>query len=342
MNDLFDIQEIMVSIIVPVYNIEKYIGRCVNSIIEQEHKNIEIILIDDGSSDGSGDIIDGFAQKDHRINVIHKKNEGVSCARNKGLEIAKGEYILFIDGDDYIDRDYTSYFLKLAIDNKCDIAMGLNRYIKENEIQIKEDTPYVLESIRVMEKIYTERINVAVWNKIYNRSFLCKNNIRFNNEIWYGEGMLFNIKCLQYTDKVAIGERKVYHQVYRPNSAMRNFNLESSYCGIRSLELQKKLWTKADKRLEDSWSFHYRCFSFVILTGLIKTGTEKLHPEEYKKCIRDMHKDIFAPLRVDIALKRKIVYLAAAICPVLVAKRFVNKEMRMIHRLNNCERQQIS
>ena len=94
-----------VSIIVPVYNVEKYVERCIESIIKQSYKNLEIILIDDGSKDNSGKICDEYAEKDNRIKVIHKKNGGLSDARNTGLNIADGEYICFIDSDDYIHKD---------------------------------------------------------------------------------------------------------------------------------------------------------------------------------------------------------------------------------------------
>ena len=123
-----NVERTLVSIIVPVYNVEKYIERCVKSLIAQEHNNIEIILVDDGTKDNSGKIIDSLAVTDSRIKVIHKTNGGVSSARNAGLEIAKGDYVVFVDGDDYVDSDYVSYFLKLAVENGCDIAMNLKNY----------------------------------------------------------------------------------------------------------------------------------------------------------------------------------------------------------------------
>ena len=105
-----------ITFIVPVYNVEKYIYRCVQSILKQSYSNIEVILVDDGSTDASGEIIDEMASEDVRIKVIHQKNSGVSTARNSGLMTASGEYILFIDGDDYIESDYASYFMGLIVD----------------------------------------------------------------------------------------------------------------------------------------------------------------------------------------------------------------------------------
>ena len=109
------LNDINVSVIVPVYNVEKYLARCIQSILAQQHTNLEIILVDDGSPDSSGKIIDTFAEKDSRIIPVHKQNGGVSSARNAGLDIASGEYVLFVDADDHIEPEYTDYFLQLLL-----------------------------------------------------------------------------------------------------------------------------------------------------------------------------------------------------------------------------------
>ena len=122
----------IVSIIVPVYNVEKFIFKTVNSILNQDYKNIEIILVDDGSPDNSARIIDELAKKDNRIVCVHKENGGVSSARNAGLKIATGEYVTFIDGDDWVEPNYVSYLLNLVEKNKCEIGMNKNNYSDDN------------------------------------------------------------------------------------------------------------------------------------------------------------------------------------------------------------------
>lgn len=112
-----------ISIIVPVYNVEKYLSQCIESIINQNHKNIEIILVNDGSTDKSGDICDKYSLKDNRIKVIHKKNEGVSIARNTGLKVATGEYIAFVDGDDLVDKDIYTRLINVINNSKYDLVM---------------------------------------------------------------------------------------------------------------------------------------------------------------------------------------------------------------------------
>ena len=213
-----------------------------NSLMNQTYKNIEIILVDDGSPDRSSTIIDDLAKMDQRIYVIHQKNKGVSVARNAGLERSSGDYIMFVDGDDWVDPDYVSYFLGLVKETGTLIGMNKNNY-SASRLKTTEKK-YTVEAEKAIEWIYSDEIFVAVWNKIYSRRLLVDNNISFDSSIWYGEGMLFNIQCLQYVDKVSVGEKAVYHQTYNPNSAMRKFNLKSNLCGIRSLEVQRKIWKK--------------------------------------------------------------------------------------------------
>ena len=276
-----NIENKLVSVVVPVYNVEKYIERCVESLIAQDHSLLEIILVDDGTKDNSGKIIDSLAEKDSRIRVIHKTNGGVSSARNAGLEIANGEYVVFVDGDDYVDKDYVSYFLALSVNNECDIAMNLNNHTYKSA-DVKQDNQRVISALTAMEYIYNGEIFVAVWNKMYKMSFLRNNGLIFDTDYWYGEGMLFNISCLKFVDKVAVGEKMVYHQVFNPDSAMRKFNLESNHCGMRSMEKQKALWLKSNKEVENAWNYHYRCFYATILYGLVQSDMVKDNLDEYK------------------------------------------------------------
>ena len=115
--------EDLVSIIVPMYNVEKFIEKCVKSLMNQSHKDIEIILVDDGLPDQSPEIIDRIAIEDQRVHVIHQQNKGVSAARNAGLQCATGEYVMFVDGDDWVDSDYFSYFLTLVTGSKILMPM---------------------------------------------------------------------------------------------------------------------------------------------------------------------------------------------------------------------------
>lgn len=332
----------LVSIIVPVYNVERYIARGIQSLIAQDYKKIEIILVDDGSKDSSGAIVDQYAQTDQRIRVIHQENAGVSSARNAGLRAAEGAYILFVDGDDFVEKDYVSYFLHLIEDNRCDVAMSNSFFTIDCAEQNPQAKDHVISAECAVEQIYLGKIHEAVWNKIYKKSFLDANHLSFSSDIWFGEGMLFNIRCLQDTDHIAVGERRVYHQECNPDSAMRKFNLESHYCGMRSLELQKKSWKKTNSRIERAWRFHYRCYALHILSGLIRTNTVEEHKELFRKCKRALRKNVTLPLLVDLTLKRKAFWIAVSISPVMMAKRDVRKSMEQAHKATRLLKQKMS
>lgn len=323
----------LVSIIVPVYNVEKYIKKCIESLISQNYKNIEIILVDDGSSDKSAEIIDTFAYIDSRIIVIHQKNKGVSSARNVGLKKVKGQFIMFVDGDDYVDKEYVSYFVTLLTKTQCDIGFNTNNYtIKSNKTG---KNVYVISAEKAMKWIYSDKIFVAVWNKIYRTDILKKNNISFAPDIWYGEGMLFNIACLQSVNKVAVGERAVYHQTFNPDSAMRKFNLESNFCGIKSLELQKKLWKKRTREIERAWEYHYYRFNKTIIDGLVRTNLFEVNQQLFERCVNNLRKNIFIVFKEEKNIKKLISWMLYYVNPMYMAKRSARKFERAVQIAEN-------
>lgn len=317
-----------VSVIVPIYNVEKYIGKCVDSIRNQDYHNIEIILVDDGSPDGSPQIIDELALKDGRIKVIHKKNGGVSSARNQGIVAATGEYVMFVDGDDWVDHDYVSYFVNLIEKYGCSIGMSKNNYMLEKTKSVNKS--YIVSAEKAIEWIYLGHLFVAVWNKIYKTSLLRKNGVLFNEEIWYGEGMLFNIECLQCVDEVAIGEKAVYHQTYNPDSAMRSFNLESNFCGIRSMELQKAAWKKKSRAIKRAWMYHRYCFNRTIIGGLVDANMVDENREVYEECVRNLRKDILIPLLVERNPRKIMGWLVYFVNPMLMANRGKRKKKQTL------------
>lgn len=307
-----------VSVIIPVYNVGKYLKRGISSLLNQDYTNIEIIIVDNGSTDQSATIINSFAAEDTRIVYILEKRQGVSFARNAGLKAATGDYIMFVDGDDWVEPDYVSYFLKLI--NKCDaeIAMDTSFYTERN-LNFTYPELSSVSSSKVIEWIYASKLNVAVWNKIYRKTLL--DNLSFNNEIWFGEGMLFNMKCLKLVDKVAIGNKKVYHQVTNPNSAMRKFNLYSNYCGIASIWLQRAiLGSEMSPEMEKQWEYHLYRFNRTILDGLVRTNEVKKEKIIVKECIRNIRSNIFLALKYESRFLQKLVWIAYYICPITMSK----------------------
>ena len=182
------------SVIVPVFNVEQYLSECIDSILAQTMCDFELILIDDGSPDRCGEICDNYAQLDSRIIVIHQKNQGVSAARNAGLEIAKGEYIGFVDPDDMIKEDMYQVLIDTAICNNVDlVACGVSR-MKEDNLLGKDELTYESEyntQLELLKELFgmPNKLVGAVWNKIYKSKKIM--NVRFKPGVTMGEDLLF-------------------------------------------------------------------------------------------------------------------------------------------------------
>ena len=206
-----------VSIIVPVYNVEKYIEKCLNSLISQSYRNIEIILIDDGSIDNSGKICDKYKKKDPRIKVIHKENAGVSEARNSGIQKATGEYLCFVDADDFVMNDYIKYLHKLIAINCSDIAVCAKMFSNFNEKQASDEAIETLDGENAVIRILNYRMPIGVYSRIFKKDLIKNNKIKFLKDIYMGEGFNFNVACFQKAKKVIISNYKVYY--YRRDNA---------------------------------------------------------------------------------------------------------------------------
>lgn len=310
----------LVSVIVPIYNVEKYIVNGVESLCNQDYANIEIILVDDGSPDKSPELIDELARKDDRIKVIHKKNGGVSSARNVGIKESNGEYIMFVDGDDWVDSSYVSSFVNMVVESNCVIGMNYNYYYDSGRISADSDRIETIDKNIAAESIFNGDIFVAVWNKIYSKEFLKENQIRFNEEIWFGEGMLFNIECLKYSNAIAVCRKSLYHQTPNQESAMRAFNLNSFLCGIKSMNLQKEIIKTFSDNVQNEWKLHLYGYNRSIIDGLVKTNTVGKNKEVYKKYARALRRDIFIPLKYERRFKAKIVWILYFISPRITSK----------------------
>lgn len=169
----------LISVIVPVYNVRLYLEKCVLSIINQTYKNLEILLINDGSTDDSGELAENIAQKDGRITVFHKQNGGVSSARNLGIEKAKGEYLIFVDADDYLAEDFVENMLEMAIKTNAEFCLSKNCFTKKNEMQVEEQTLDIITPEEATALLLAPVVVVGCWNKIFKRTFIEKNNLRF-------------------------------------------------------------------------------------------------------------------------------------------------------------------
>jgi len=208
----------LVSIIVPIYNAEKNLRRCIDSILKQTYKKIEIILLNDGSSDDSGYICDAYAKLDNRIRVVHKENTGVSDTRNQGIAMSKGEYIQFLDSDDWITADATSCFVKAAQKYECDIVVAdFYRVINDRVSQkgtIEEDG--LIDRITYATNMMHNPADFyygVLWNKLYKRSVIEKYQLRMDNSINWCEDFMFNLEYIRHINSIYILKVPIYYYV---------------------------------------------------------------------------------------------------------------------------------
>lgn len=242
----------LISIIVPVYNVEGYLDRCLQSICGQTYTNLEIILVDDGSTDSSGDVCDKFAQSDFRIKVIHQSNGGQSAARNKGLSIATGEYIGFVDGDDWIDPDMYEFLYCLLEENNADISVSSHYKERPKKTIVKYSSGELSvftrnEAIRAL--VEDKQIRNYVWDKLYKRKLF--ENIRFPlNRVF--EDIAVSYQVFYNADKVVMKGVPKYHYIVRDGSAMQSkynplkeHNLFQGVYEQVHFVLEKGIWDKA-------------------------------------------------------------------------------------------------
>lgn len=214
----------MISIIVPVYKVEKYLPKCIESILNQTYKDFELVLIDDGSPDDCPQICDEYAAKDERIIVIHQKNRGVSAARNAGLNIAKGEYIGFVDSDDFIEPKMYELMLQAIQNNQVDLAVCGYDYVDEDGIVTrpynnKEDE--IITQKEVLKRYFDmpPSIRLGVWNKLFKNDLL--QGIYFTEGIKGAEDAEFLGKYLQSVKKAVVVHKPLYRNCERQGSATR-------------------------------------------------------------------------------------------------------------------------
>lgn len=235
----------MISVIVPVYKVEKYLEKCVNSIRSQSYSDLEIILVDDGSPDNCGKICDEMALNDQRIRVIHQKNQGLAAARNAGLAIAQGKYVAFVDSDDTIENGTYLLLYNMIEHYDTDIAICECRKVKESEVlEQVEYSKYenrVLDNNKLWELVFGQ-LNNSSCNKLYKRSLI--GDLQFPKKVVHGEDLLFNIEYLAKCNIGVYNEAPVYNYLSRNNSITRSYFNENVFFEIVAKDKAKDLVKK--------------------------------------------------------------------------------------------------
>ncbi|MGM9795777.1 MAG: glycosyltransferase [Candidatus Aphodosoma sp.] len=310
-----------ISIIVPVYKVEKYLRRCVDSILAQTFTDWECILVDDGSPDESGAICDEYAQKDARIQVIHKENGGVSSARNVALDRMTGKWLIFVDSDDCLYPNALQKWFEVAEQNNLDlIQCHFNREYKEG--QVENDETEVLSAVKYAD---SERYLTCVWGTLFKVSIVKEKALRFDEKVSLGEDQIYLLNYMQYCKRIQLIGDVLYFYRNNEQSAVNNPKPEYEMASVRAFKELKRNNPIASKRCDAmllSW------FVFLILSSKTPASV-----------IKDLYKDVnlaYLSLRAK-AIDKMAYYLMKVNIPFTVhilRTIYSIKKHILIHKIN--------
>lgn len=297
----------LVSIIVPVYNAGKTLGRCLESVLAQSHENIELLIINDGSTDDSGEIAKSFGKKNNKIKLFTKENSGPAAARNVGLENAKGQFIFLLDADDYIEKDAIALLVKCQKDTGADIVIGGFNKTKDGVIQERKDI--VLPASKLLDnkdlvayaRAYLNKPNKNLlfafsWGRLFKRSVIKDNHISFDTALHTFEDVAFNFEYLKYSGAVYFFRDNIYNHAISDNYLSATMSIGSSPLHLfgyrRALEkIQEYLDSKISPEEVKKETGHAYVFltiiQFVRACGQINMENKKIVEQTIRDVIRE-------------------------------------------------------
>ncbi len=302
-----------VSIVVPVYNVEKYLCECLDSLVAQTYKNTEIIIVDDGSKDGSPTICDKYEKEYENIKVIHKQNEGLGLARNTGLEHVTGDYVSFMDSDDYADTNMVANLMKALIDSNADTVIGGFKKIDDNKniLFTEKYENQIFENEDVYQKFFLhvlgsipkkhDSFRMSVWNAIYSVKVIKENNIIFPSErVMISEDLIFDEDYYRVAEKVMIIDDTSYN--YR-------CNVESLSVKYREnkFSLINDLYNEMNKRIQNKFVHQHEADTRLKTMYLIQTKAcisqekSKKSGKTFKGTLNGIKSICYNPLTIDVS-----------------------------------------
>lgn len=272
-----------ITVIVPVYKVEAYLNRCIDSIINQTYKNLEIILVDDGSPDGCGEICDMYAVEDDRIVVIHQKNQGLSCARNTGLDIATGEYIAYVDSDDHLDITMIEKMMIYVLQHKLDVIEILP---KSSNKTVQFDNSFTIEDPITASKRILANSAFSVWRRIFKKSFI--EDMRFLPGLIH-QDVFYILDVLKKLPKYGYLDSALYYYNTDSLSIIRSkYTLEKINVGIRATEyiVNNHLDHPEITEVVKNYVTHYYTAHFFKLSRNTAVDPNKIFRKRLKKTIQ--------------------------------------------------------
>lgn len=289
-------ERIKVSVIIPAYNVEKYINRCLKSVISQTLKDIEIIVVNDGSTDSTLKKIVAFMEKDERIKLINKNNEGLSCARNDGIKNAKGDYIFHVDGDDFIKNTTLEELYNYAMRKYLDVVTSdVYVYKNKNDIKIMKEIEIKNEEIisakDYLVKFFNNKGTYAVWNKLWKKSLYIDNNVFHPKEISYGEDGCTVPRLIINANKIGKINKCYYYYCMNEESMTKKEEKRKVYEYMRGYLLVKNYFQKKDISWYEDYDFNYKfyfVYSHIINISYYNKIIQKNNNKDFKMIYDEM------------------------------------------------------
>lgn len=301
----------IISIIVPVYNVEQYLNRCIDSILKQSFKDYEVILVDDGSRDTSGKMCDVYALKYENFHVIHKENAGLGYARNSGLDIATGKYVVFVDSDDYLCPDMLEVMHSEMVEHEADTCIGGHCRVRKSAIETIENPlrGSIFYGKEVLDKLLvkmtgklpngTDYIEMSVWKVIFSADIIKEHNIRFPSERkLISEDIIFNLEYYSYSNCVYISDNYGYCYCENEESlttSYRNNRFELNKVLYNTLSLKLKsmgLYEKCKVRIQNNFISNVRHCVKLEVKFAKKNGKKKSLVNIYNMCSDKLVQDV--------------------------------------------------
>ena len=271
----------LISVIIPIYNAEKYLKECLDTVLHQTYKNLQIILINDGSTDSSGSICNNYAKKDNRITVLHKRNGGVSTSRNEGIRLALGEYILFLDSDDYADPNMCEMLYNYISLNKVDMVITGTKLTRRTGKTF-------LDRSELYKHLAIKNIDGSCWGRIFKKSIIESNSLEFDECGQCGEDLFFNLQYFAHISSAMLIDIQLVYYRYNPDSI-------SNSGGIK----QRETWPYIYHRIVEEYEKHspenLHLTVFIYVSGTLdsaKAYANQNSQSEAQKLLSDARKHI--------------------------------------------------
>lgn len=307
-----------ISVIVPIFNVACYVDECLASILAQDFQSLELLVIDDGSTDESATLAAHFAEVDPRVRVITQVNQGVSAARNAGLSVARGEFVSFVDGDDWLDSDYLTNLVVTAR------ATGADFVVSTGPGSSTAPSVERWSGSHAAAQLLTADIPIGCWNKLYRRDFLKRASIKFRRDLFMGEGLYFIAECAREAGTiVAVGPVGYHYRLNNSQSATSVPSVEKMRNALHSISLISDVWEDGGSEVANALSYQR---SWTLFSGLVDAVVlgDDVAVRDFATGIQSI--DWAVPIRVKGSVNRRVKAVAFRVAPRLFARLAAHRE----------------